>query len=158
MLDLPPPPPPPGASDPRHLTDAPTLAGELRQALGRANRRLRAERGDAGLSDAQFSVLAVLLRDGPTTPGRLAELERVQPPTMTRTVNCLAELGLVTKGSSPDDGRHVVVALSVAGETEVRETRRRREAWLTQRLAVLGADDRAVLERAAQLLREVAAS
>lgn len=140
------------------MLDPPTLAGELRQALGRANRRVRAERSDAGLSDAQFSVLAVLLREGPTTPGRLAELERVQPPTMTRTVNSLAELGLVTKGGSPDDGRHVVVALTAAGETEVRETRRRREAWLTQRLAALGADDRAVLERAAQVLKEMAAS
>jgi DNA-binding MarR family transcriptional regulator len=92
------------------------------------------------------------------TPGRLAERERVQPPTMTRTVNCLAELGLVTKTADPTDGRQVVVTLTPAGEAEVRETRRRRDAWLTQRLAGLSADDRAVLTRAALLLKEMAES
>ena len=76
-----------------------TLAADLRQALGRAHRRLRLEVGDAGLSYPLYSVLILLTREGPMTPGRLAERERVQPPTMTRTVNCLAELGLVTAPS-----------------------------------------------------------
>lgn len=135
-----------------------TLAADLRQALGRAHRRLRLEVGDAGLSYAQYSVLVLLTREGPMTPGRLAERERVQPPTMTRTVNCLAELGLVTKTADPTDGRQVVVALTPAGEAEVKETRRRRDAWLTARLAGLTADDRAVLARAARLLKEMADS
>jgi DNA-binding MarR family transcriptional regulator len=139
-------------------TSIAALAAELRQALGRANRRVRAERGDAELSDALFSVLATLARQGPTTPGRLAELERVQPPTMTRTVGCLAELGLVTKAADPNDGRQVVVALTRAGESEVRETRRRRDAWLTDRLTRMTAEDRAVLARAARLLKQMAAS
>lgn len=135
-----------------------TLAAELRQALGRAHRRVRAEVGEAGLSHPQFSVLALLTREGPTTPGRLAELELVQPPTMTRTVSCLADLGLVTKTGDPNDGRQVVVALTDAGRAEVEETRRRRDAWLTGRLERLSADDRAVLARAATLLGAIAAS
>ena len=69
-----------------------------------------------------------------------------------------AELGLVTKTADPTDGRQVVVTLTPAGEAEVRETRRRRDAWLTQRLAGLSADDRAVLTRAALLLKEMAES
>ena len=101
-------------------TTSSTLAGDLRQAIGRTHRRLRAQVGDAHLSYPQYSVLIVLTREGPTTPGRLAELEGVQPPTMTRTVNCLAELGLVSKGPDPDDGRLVVVSLTPAGEAEVR--------------------------------------
>lgn len=135
-----------------------TLAADLRQAVGRTHRRLRAQVGDAHLPYAQYSVLVVLGREGPTTPGRLAEIEGVQPPTMTRTVNCLAELGLVSKGPDPTDGRLVVVALTPVGEAEVRETRRRRDAWLTARLARLAPDDRAVLARAAVLLKEIAAS
>lgn len=134
------------------------LAADLRQALGRAHRRVRAEVGDAKLSHPQFSVLALLSREGPMTPGRLAELELVQPPSMTRTVNCLAELGLVTKADDPADGRQVVVSLTEAGVAEVRETRRRRDAWLTARLSAMSADDRAVLERAARILKEMAAS
>ncbi len=132
------------------------LAADLRQALGRAHRRLRLEVGDAGLSYAQYSVLVLLGREGAMTPGRLAERERVQPPTMTRTVNCLVELGLVTKTADPTDGRQVVIALTSAGQAEVKETRRRRDAWLTARLTGLAAADRAVLARAAQLLKEMA--
>lgn len=139
-------------------TTSSTLAGDLRQAIGRTHRRLRAQVGDAHLSYPQYSVLIVLTREGPTTPGRLAELEGVQPPTMTRTVNCLAELGLVSKGPDPDDGRLVVVSLTPAGEAEVRETRRRRDTWLTSRLAKLAPDDRATLARAAVLLKEIAVS
>lgn len=134
------------------------LAAELRQALGRLHRRIRSERGEAGLSFPQFSVLALLTREGPTTPGRLADLEGVQPPTMTRTVNCLAELGFVTKTDNPDDGRQVVVTLTPAGVAEVAETRRRRDAWLTRQLSRLTRDDRTVLARAAELLQELATS
>ena len=133
-----------------------SLAADLRVALGRANRRVRAERGSAGLSDPQFSVLALLTRNGPMTPGQLADADFVQPPTMTRTVNCLVDLGLVSKGENPADGRQVVVSLTEQGQAEVRETRRRRNAWLAQRLSELTPDDRLVLSRAAALLRGVA--
>lgn len=135
---------------------APSLAADLRVALGRANRRVRAERGSAGLSDSQFSVLALLTRNGPMTPGQLADADFVQPPSMTRTVNCLVDLGLVSKGENPADGRQVVVSLTERGQAEVRETRRRRNAWLAQRLAELTPDDRLVLSRAATLLRGIA--
>ncbi|QGQ20250.1 MarR family transcriptional regulator [Cellulomonas sp. JZ18] len=134
------------------------LAAELRVSLGRATRRIKGERGDAGLSDPQFNVLAILLREGPMSPGHLADLERIQPPSMTRTVNCLVERGLVRKEEHPTDGRQVVVTLTEAGEAEVAETRRRRDAWLSTRLAGLSADERATLVQAAELLRRIAAS
>jgi DNA-binding MarR family transcriptional regulator len=72
-------------------------------------------------------------------------------------VNSLVELGLVVKAGHPTDGRLVTVALTAAGEAEVRETRRRRDAWLTRRLAALTTDERIVLVRAAELLRRIAA-
>ncbi len=133
------------------------LAGDLRVAVGRSARRIRAERGEADLSEAQFGVLAALTAVGPMTPGALAEREHVKPPSMTRTVNSLVELGLVVKTDHPTDGRQVTVALSAAGEAEVRETRHRRDAWLTGRLSTLTTDERVVLVRAAELLRRIAA-
>ena len=133
------------------------LSGDLRSALGRLHRRLRAERGDAQLSDPMFSVLVLLDRDGPATPGQLAEAEGVQPPTMTRTVGCLAELGLVHKGENPTDGRQVVVSLTPVGADEVALTRRRRNAWLTAQLDRLTEEERELLARAAQVLGRVAA-
>jgi len=140
------------------MPSASALAGDLRIAIGRASRRIRAERGAAGLTDPQFTVLAWLTKDGPMSPGQLAERERIQPPSMTRTVNGLAELGLVAKAEHPTDGRQVVVSLTEAGVAEVRETRRRRDAWLAGRLATLTPDERTLLVDAAELLRRIAAS
>ncbi len=91
------------------------------------------------------------------TPGALAASEHVKPPWMPRTVNSLVDLGLVVKTGHPTDGRQVTVALSPAGEAEVRETRRRRDAWLTRELATLTTEERIVLVRAAELLRRIAA-
>ena len=135
-----------------------TLAADLRRALGRAHRRLRFEVGEAHLPYPMFSALTVLIREGAMTPGRLAEREGVQPPTITRTVNALVGLGLVSKTPDPTDGRQVLVAITPEGQAEVQETRRRREAWLTARLSTMTPDDRAVLARAARLLEEIAAS
>lgn len=132
------------------------LAGELRIALSRAFRRIRAERGQADLPDPQFVVLAWLHKKGPLTPGALAELERVQPPSMTRAVNALAGAGFVAKSDHPTDGRQVIVSLTEKGAAEVRETRRRRDTWLSGRLATLTPDERATLAEAAVLLRRIA--
>ncbi len=124
----------------------------------RTSRRLRAEKSDADLSDSQYAVLAVLERDGAKTPRELAAFERVQPPSMTRTITGLVERGLVTRTDHPDDGRQVLVAITDAGRAVVRETRRRRDAWLARRLAELSPDERATLAAASEILRRIADS
>lgn len=144
----------PGAADDSTLPES--HAAELRVALFRVTRRLRQQRGANDLPDGQHAVLTGLFKEGPLTPGALADRERVRPPSMTRTVNALAELGLVRKVGNPDDGRQVVIELTDAGRSEVVETRRRRDAWLTAQLDALGDADRATLHRAAEILREVA--
>lgn len=137
---------------------AASLAADLRVALMRTARRLRAEKSDAELSDGQYSVLAVLDRHGALSPGDLAEHEGVQPPSMTRTVAALAERGLVTRTAHPADRRQIVVTLTDKGRESVRETRRRRDAWLARRLAELEPQERAVLARAAEILRRISES
>jgi len=132
------------------------LAADLRVAMARAVRRLRAEKSDEELSDGQYAVLAYLDRSGPATPRALAEYERVQPPSMTRTLSTLSEAGLVAREAHPLDGRQVIVHLTPEGRATVRETRRRRDAWLARRLADLDPAERRVLADAAQLLRRIA--
>jgi DNA-binding MarR family transcriptional regulator len=132
------------------------LAAELRISLVRAVRRLRLERSSENITDGQYSVLAGLVNRGSMTPGEIAEREHVKPPSMTRTVNALADAGLVTRAADPSDGRQVIVAVTEAGIAEVRETRRRRDAWLSHQLAQLTAEDRATLARASAILLEVA--
>jgi DNA-binding MarR family transcriptional regulator len=133
------------------------LAADLRVALMRSVRRIRQERSSDAITSGQYSVLAVLDKLGPMTPRELADHENVQPPSMTRTVNGLVEGGLASRTAHPDDGRQVLIALTPAGETEVRETRRRRDAWLAQRLAELSHEEREVLARAGEILLRVVA-
>ncbi len=75
---------------------------------------------------------------------------------MTRTVNALAELGLVTKVGHETDKRLVLVELTTTGRDEVRETRRRREAWLTKNLGQLTPEERQTLAAASELLVRIA--
>jgi DNA-binding MarR family transcriptional regulator len=138
-------------------TDA-GLASLLRVSVARLNRRLRAERDPANeeLSVGQLSVLGTLFRDGPSSIGELAAQERVQPPSMTRTVNCLADGGYVERRPHETDGRQVVVALAQKGEQTLAADRRRREAWLAQRLRELTPEEREVLRKAAPILERLA--
>lgn len=131
------------------------LSTAIRQGTWRFARRLRAERGDADLSNLQRSVLIALSGTKKLTPSQLAEHERVQPPVMTRTVNALEELGLVNKEPCPDDKRQVLVGLTAAGREDAEATHRRRESWLVSRLQELSPSDRDALTRAAELLTEI---
>ena len=87
------------------------------------------------------AVLGSLDRHGPCTVGELAHLERVKPPSMTRIVNSLVELGLTVRRAHEADGRQVIVDLTDAARALLAEDRRRREAWLARRIAELGEDD-----------------
>ena len=137
-------------------TDA-GLASELRLAVMRLRRRLAGERHpDNELSINQMGVLGVLARRGEMTVGELAAAEKVQPPSMTRTVNCLVESGDVLKRPHESDGRQVVVAISEQGQARVAADRVRRDAWLARRLDELSPEDREVLHRAAALLESLA--
>jgi len=134
------------------------LASSLRISVARLSRRLRSERDPASelLPVGQLSVLGALIRYGECTVGELAALERVQPPSMTRTVNCLADGGYVVRRKHDTDGRQVVVALSPQGEETLANDRRRRDAWLAQRLRELTPDERSLLRHAAPILERLA--
>jgi DNA-binding MarR family transcriptional regulator len=131
-------------------------AGALRLATFRLARRLRAQRADDGMSDAQFMVLASLRREGESTLGRLAERERVSAPSMNRTVNCLEEAGYVGRRTDDVDRRRVYVAATEKGAELVAETVRRRDAWLTDALGTLAPDEQQLLASATELLRRLA--
>ncbi|WP_442928280.1 MarR family winged helix-turn-helix transcriptional regulator [Microbacterium sp. MMO-56] len=132
-------------------------ASEFRMATFRLARRLRSQRAVDTMSDGQFAVLAALSAHGPHTLGELAERERVSPPSMNRTVNCLEESGYLTRTPDADDRRKVNIALTDEGRDVVEETVRRRDSWLEHAFRDLTPDQRGVLHAAADLMREVAA-
>lgn len=137
-------------------TDA-GLAAALRVSVARLTRRLRSERDPHNeLSIGQLSVLGALFRSGACSIGELASLERVQPPSMTRTVNCLEEAGYLTRRPHETDGRQVVVELAAKGTATLEADRRRRDAWLAQRLRELTPEERSVLREAAPIIERLA--
>jgi len=133
------------------------LASDLRIAVMRLARRLRAERADLDLTITQLAALASLERQGPTTPGILASIERIQPPSMTRILAGLEARGLVVRTPHATDGRQVVVEVTSDAKAMLRADRRRREAWLSQRLAMLSQDDREALREVAPILERLVA-
>jgi DNA-binding MarR family transcriptional regulator len=149
-----------------HANDMPTdaakllrthagLASSLAVSVSRLSRRLRRER-HSDLSPTQLSALGALMRKGPLTLGALARSENVQPPSMTRTVNCLEAMGMVVREPDPDDGRHVLLRVSEPGLELLNAERKRRDAWLAKRLKELEPQERAVLREAAVILERLA--
>lgn len=139
-------------------TDA-GLAAELRTSVMRLRRRLASERDPANeLSIGSMAVLGLLHRRGECTVGQLADFEKVRPPSMTRTVNCLVDGGYATRRSDEADKRQVLVQLTDKGRETLLADRRRRDAWLNHRLRELSAHERSVLREAAPILERLASA
>jgi len=92
------------------------------------------------------------------TPGELAEHEKVQPPSMTRVIAVLEERGLVLREPHSTDRRQVILTVTPDGRDLVQRVRRRREAWLAQRLQELTAEERQILRQAAPILEKISQS
>ena len=128
------------------------LASDLSLAVMRLARQLRFRRPQSPVSLSQLSALATLSKEGPMTPGALAIRERVRPPSMTRVIASLADLGFVDRVAHPDDGRQVLVSVSDAGADLLEAERQASQEWLAQRLESLASDQRDTLRAAAVLI------
>jgi DNA-binding MarR family transcriptional regulator len=132
----------------------PEVASRLRFAVMRLSRRLR-QHANVGITPSQLSALATIVAGGRITLSGLAEAERVQPPSITRVVDVLVTEGFATRTQSEEDRRVTWVAPTDEGRALVEAVRRRRDAYLAQRLRSFSVEDRAVLARAAELLEQL---
>lgn len=132
-----------------------SFSQELRFTIQRLSRRIRLNQANTDVSEGQRAVLFTLYTDGAQSLSALAESEHVSPPSMNRTVNLLADMGLISRESDDDDGRKIAVTLTDAGREFVDETRRRRDAWFALRLETLTARERKILEQATPLLQKL---
>jgi DNA-binding MarR family transcriptional regulator len=132
-------------------------AGELRALLGRLTRRLRQTSVVGEISLSQASVLSLLEREGPASPGTLAARERISPQSMGTILISLEELGLVSRTPDPADGRCLIISLTEAGLQVVQGARRQREERLARVLAEhFTAEEQQVLIAALPLLERLA--
>ncbi|KUI23968.1 MarR family transcriptional regulator [Mycobacterium sp. IS-1742] len=128
------------------------LASDLSLAVVRLARQLRFRRAESPISLSQLSALSTLAKEGAMTPGALAVRERVRPPSMTRVIASLAEMGFVSRDAHPVDGRQVLVSVSKAGADLVEAEKRASQEWLQRRLGQLEPEQRRTLLMAADLM------
>src|SRR4051812_14605939 len=132
------------------------LARTLREAITRLNRRVRQARPVGELTFSQLSALTSLQLHGALTPRELADLERVQPPTMTKIVGKLEDRGLVARTPRPTDGRQVILAATEEGRAVYARNEQVRNEWLAVHLDRLTPEERDILAHAAEIMLRVA--
>ncbi|MGK3201897.1 MarR family winged helix-turn-helix transcriptional regulator [Amycolatopsis sp. MEPSY49] len=119
------------------MTDEDLLqaSADLRVALGRVIRRLRQGYVVGELTLPERSVLSRLDREGPATPGCLADLERVKPQAMGVTLAGLVERGLVERRKDDSDGRKVLMSVTETGVKLLTDRRSRTTEKMATALA-----------------------
>jgi DNA-binding MarR family transcriptional regulator len=132
------------------------VAKSLREGIQRLSRRVRQARPVGDLTFSQLSALTSLELAGALTPRELADMERVQPPTMTKIVSKLEDRGLIARTPHPTDRRQVILAATEQGRAVFAQFEKARNEWLAAQLAELDDVDRKTLARAAEIMQQVA--
>jgi DNA-binding MarR family transcriptional regulator len=115
-----------------------------------------ARTADAGmdLDGPRASLLSVLVFGGAQPIGRLAQLEQVSPPAITKLVTALERDGLVQRVHSTVDRRVVEVAATRKGRDRLERGRAERVSIIASVLADVSERDLATLRRAANILAD----
>jgi len=133
--------------DDRHDT-----ANLVHSAAVRLLRRVRASDAGMDLDGPRASLLSVLVFAGPQPVTRLAEIEQVTPPAITKLVTALEADGLVTRERVVGDRRRVLVTATAAGRSMLEQGRAARVRAVADLLAGASGRELATLRRAAQII------
>ncbi len=99
----------------------------------------------AGLSNARYELLHVLIHDGPTRMGTVAERLGVSPRTVTPMVDALERARLLRRVPDPTDRRAQLLKLTPAGVALMRRAHEARVALVARVFDGLDRSDRATL-------------
>lgn len=131
-------------------------AAVIRHAVIRLAHRLRVERPQDGISPTKLAVLALLHRNGATTPGEIATMQRQQPQSLTRLFAELEADGMIEKCRGHQDRRQVLLEILPRGRAALGRNMAGRDAWLAQALSVLSETEQEVVRLAAPLMVRLA--
>ena len=109
----------------------------------------------SGLTVPQFRTLCYVDTTSGTSLSAAADYIGLSVPAMSRLVDGLVEMGMVRRGASADDRRHVKLSLTPRGETALREARELAQAELADAVSTLRPKQRADVVEAMRLLRGV---
>jgi DNA-binding MarR family transcriptional regulator len=128
------------------------LANTVHSVSLRLLRQIRVVDGTSGLSGPRISLLSVLVFAGPLPIGKLATIEQISGPAITKLVDGLAKDGLARRVRSGTDRRVVLVEATKAGRRRLEEGRARRVNAVASALGQLDPRERAKMREAFQVL------
>jgi DNA-binding MarR family transcriptional regulator len=127
-------------------------ANQLHTVAVRLLRAVRTADEQTGLSAPRLSLLSVLVFAGPAPISRLARIEQISAPAVTKLVDALESAGLATRERAPDDRRVVLVVATPAGRTLLEQGRAARVTAIADLLTGLPRHHRETLDAALSLL------
>jgi len=134
------------------FTELNELANTVHSVSLRLLRQIRLVDGVSGLSGPRISLLSVLVFAGPLPIGKLASIEQISGPAITKLVDGLAGDGLARRVRSTTDRRVVLVEATRAGKRRLEEGRARRVDAVASFLADLDPSERVKVRDAFQAL------
>lgn len=99
--------------------------------------------------------MAVIVYSGGITPSRLADLEQVKRPTITKVINGLEARGLVKRRLNPGDRRSSILLATDKGHEVWQAGQLRRIVPLVDRINSLSENERRQFEEAMDVLAKV---
>jgi len=131
--------------------DPTTVATRLRPALLRLNRELRREIHSLGVTGGQVSLLIKIQKEPRIGIRELARWERMSTPGMSKYVARLEAAGLLRR-TEVEDRRRVGLQLTAEGSRVLSSVKRRRTAWLAERLRGLSPEELDAVDAAVEPL------
>lgn len=102
---------------------------------------------------------AVQRAEGQATPTQIASELGLRSSNLAQVLGDLEERGLIHRTPDPNDKRKVRLSLTGAGVTLVRETRAKRDIWLSEAMVTcLSPEEQSLLIAAGDLMRRIALS
>lgn len=93
-----------------------TIARIVRLSVSRSAFARQASAADTELSQPSYTLLRVLIDEGPLPMGRLASMAHMDVGMTTRRVQALVDARLVARHADPRDGRVSVIGTTADGE------------------------------------------
>lgn len=148
-----------GRSGPSGSLPSDAAAERLQHAIKRLRARLRSESGQnaTGLTATQRAILATVVRHGPVTAARIAEMEHVSPQSIGQSLTELKARGLVRSDPDPQDGRKKLICAEPSANELIGSLTASRSSFLARAIdQVIAPDQRQDLEKAIDLLERLA--
>jgi DNA-binding MarR family transcriptional regulator len=138
----------------RAVNDPMVIAGRLRPVLLRLARELRREIHSLGVTGGQVSLLAAIKHSPGVTGSELADRERISAPGMSGQLVRLEAARLIER-TRASDRRRIGLFLTPEGDRVLKSVRRKRDAWLVERLERLEPEERESIQGSIDALEKL---